>query len=123
MATYTITVYVDTDENPRKWSVAECFGGDVVVGWDITDGHGEDCAGCNAEAGEPCRPGCLSSVTDDEGQPLADDPADRYGCTCGQDARSLARRGEYAFAGEHDDGCPVWEEAKREQLADEGSVA
>lgn len=33
----------------------------------------EPCAGCNAVAGEPCRPGCLSSVTDDEGQPLADD--------------------------------------------------
>lgn len=28
------------------------------------------CPGCNAEPGEPCRPGCLSHVTDSNGQPL-----------------------------------------------------
>ena len=30
------------------------------------------CAGCGAEAGEPCRPGCLSHVTDASGQPTED---------------------------------------------------
>lgn len=28
------------------------------------------CPGCNAPAGEPCRWGCLSTVTDDAGQPV-----------------------------------------------------
>lgn len=31
---------------------------------------GEPCPGCGADAGEPCRPSCLSWVTDDAGQPV-----------------------------------------------------
>jgi hypothetical protein len=32
-----------------------------------------ECDGCGAEPGEPCRPWCLSGVTDETGQPINDD--------------------------------------------------
>ena len=32
----------------------------------------EPCAGCFADAGEPCRPDCLSAVTDRTGQPVGE---------------------------------------------------
>lgn len=43
---YTITVFVETDENPRKWDLAEVLDG--VKGWDIEEGHG-DCHACALE--------------------------------------------------------------------------
>lgn len=33
----------------------------------------EPCPGCGAEVGEPCREWCLSTVTDDAGQPVDGD--------------------------------------------------
>ena len=49
----TMTVYlmVDDNENPHKWDVAEWLDDPGVVGWDITDGHG-DCAACAANSHE-----------------------------------------------------------------------
>lgn len=39
----------------------------TVGAWlDVLDGY---CPGCGAEAGEPCRVWCLSTVTDGTGQP------------------------------------------------------
>lgn len=43
--TLTIYMYSASEENPREWDVAEWLGDPTVVGWDITDGHG-DCAAC-----------------------------------------------------------------------------
>ena len=40
---FTITVYVDTEENPTKWAINEVLDG--VEGWDIEEGHG-DCHAC-----------------------------------------------------------------------------
>lgn len=51
MNTYTITVYVVTDEDPRNWDVADCIG-EGVVGWDVAEGHGDDCAACNSMKGD-----------------------------------------------------------------------
>ncbi len=39
-------------------------------------------------------------------------------CTCGRDDLETGNLGEPA---EHDDGCPIWEEAKRELLEQEQS--
>ena len=46
MKAVTLTVYlmVDEDERVSKWDIAACIGPEVV-GWDITDGHG-DCTAC-----------------------------------------------------------------------------
>lgn len=44
----TMTVYLmaDDGENPQKWNVAEWLGDPTVVGWDIVEGHGDDCQAC-----------------------------------------------------------------------------
>lgn len=36
------------------------------------DALAQVCDGCGAEVGESCRPGCLSHVTDDTGQPITE---------------------------------------------------
>lgn len=45
----TMTVYmmVDDGENPNKWNVAEWLDDPGVVGWEIEEGHGHECAGCD----------------------------------------------------------------------------
>jgi len=43
--TMTVYLFVEENENPRKWNVAEWLDDPNVVGWDITDGHG-DCPAC-----------------------------------------------------------------------------
>lgn len=47
MKAITLTVYlmVDEDERVSKWNVAELIGPEVA-GWDIEDGHPDDCPGC-----------------------------------------------------------------------------
>lgn len=49
MRPITMTVYmmVDENENPNKWNVAEWLDTPDVVGWEIEEGHGYECAGCD----------------------------------------------------------------------------
>lgn len=43
--TMTVYLYAEEEENPRKWNVSEWLDDPTVVGWEITEGHG-DCAAC-----------------------------------------------------------------------------
>ena len=43
--TMTVYLFVDDDENAHKWDVGAWLDDVNVVGWDITDGHG-DCPAC-----------------------------------------------------------------------------
>lgn len=41
----TVYLYADDNENPHKWNVSEWLDDPTIVGWSITDGHG-DCQEC-----------------------------------------------------------------------------
>ena len=45
--TMTVYLFADDDENPHKWDVAEWLNDPSIVGWEITEGHG-DCPSCAA---------------------------------------------------------------------------
>lgn len=47
--TLTVYLYADDAENPKKWDVAEWLDDPTIVGWNITDGHG-DCHACKGES-------------------------------------------------------------------------
>lgn len=48
--TMTVYLYAHEGENPHKWDVAEWLDDPTIVGWAITEGHGDDCQAC----AEPC---------------------------------------------------------------------
>jgi hypothetical protein len=43
--TVTLYMFVDDDERPDQWDMGSWLNTDELVGWDITEGHG-DCAAC-----------------------------------------------------------------------------
>jgi hypothetical protein len=51
--TMTVYLYADEAEFPDKWDVAEWIGDPTIVGWEITEGHGE-CAACASQEHGVC---------------------------------------------------------------------